>query len=453
VIEARRVASGGWRSRTTFVLALSAAAVGLGNLWRFSYLAGEHGGGLFVLTYLACLFLIAVPVLIAEVALGSSGRANPVLALGRAAQRAHRAPSWAAVGALACLTALLISSYYAVIGGWGLAYIHKMQSGFFAAASAQVVAEHFTVFLDDPVQLIYWHGAFLVLAVTAVTLGVRQGLGVLAWLSVPAMLVLLGVLVDYALQHGDLEAGRAFLFSVSWQDFTAEAALAALGQAFYTLGIGVGVGITYGAYAPARIPVGRSVLAVALFDTVLALGAGVAIFPILFANNVEPTLGPGLVFVSLPYSFANIAQGELAGSLFFLLFVVAALASVVAMLEAVTAWLIERSGWHRLLAAPVVGLVTWGLGLGSLLSFNVWSGVDWFGQWNLFELLQRVTADLLLPLVSLLLALFVGWGMRRPMLRAELGRESPLFFSLWLVLLRYIAPAGIGAIMLSALLK
>ncbi|MBT4522839.1 MAG: sodium-dependent transporter, partial [Halieaceae bacterium] len=236
-----------------------------------------------------------------------------------------------------------------------------------------------------------------------------------------------------------------------WIDFTPRTVLVALGHAFFTLGIGVGVGISYGAYAPDRIPMGRTVAAVAVFDTLVSLLAGLAIFPIVFALNVAPSMGPGLMFISVPYAFGNIAQGNLYGTLFFVLVTVAALGSVVAILDSLTGMLMQGASWRRLPSVLVVGLVVWLLGLGVIMSLGAWSEVTWFGKWNLFQFLEVVTADFLLPLVALIIAVFVGWRMRPELLRVQLDRETELFFSLWQRCLRYIAPPAIVLVMLVAL--
>lgn len=444
-------ALGGWRSRTTFVLALSASAVGLGNIWRFSYLAGENGGAPFVLTYVLCLFLIAVPVMVGELVIGSHGRGSPVAALRRASDRSLLSRSWVLVGVLACITGLLILSYYSVVAGWALAYASFMQTGQFASASAAQVGEHFGAFLLEPARQIYWQSLFLLLTLVCVGLGVRRGVGVLVWLAVPALLAMLGVLVKFALDTGDLAATREFLFSVKLLDFSPQAMLVALGQAFYTLGVGVGTGISYGAYAPQRIPIGRSVMAVAVFDTMIALLAGLAIFPIVFANNMEPAMGPGLLFVSVPYAFGNIMQGELFGTVFFVLVVVAALGSAVAIMEPIVGTVMQQVRVRRISAVMLVGLVIWLLGLAVVVSFGPEGGPGPLAGVQLFAYLDRITADLLLPLVCLLTAIFVGWRMRPELLRLELYRESGIFFSLWRLLLRYIAPPAILLIMLTAL--
>lgn len=441
---------GEWRSRTTFVLALSASAVGLGNLWRFSYLAGEQGGAPFVLTYVVCLFLVAVPVMVAEVLVGSHGRASPVAAMRLASDRSLLSRGWAAVGLLACITGLLILSYYSVVAGWGMAYAGFMQSGQFAAASAALVGEQFDRLLGNPARQIYWQSLFLLLTVVFVGLGVRRGLGLLVWFAVPALMAMLGVLVKFALDYGDVAAAQDFLFSVKLLDFTPQSMLVALGHAFYTLGIGVGTGISYGAYAPQRIPIGRSVMAVAVFDSMIALLAGLAIFPIVFANNMEPAMGPGLMFVSVPYAFGNILQGELFGSVFFMLVVVAALGSAVAIMEPIVGTLMQQAGISRAAAVLLVGLVVWILGMVVAISLAPGAGPVGLGDRNLLGLLDDLTAGLLLPLVALLIAVFAGWRLRPEILRSELYRESGFFFSLWRLLLRYIAPPAIILLMLAA---
>lgn len=446
-----RSALGGWTNRTTFILALTGSAVGLGNIWRFSYLAGENGGGPFVLVYLLSLLFVATPVLIAEVIIGSHGRSSPIGSVGWARKRANAGNGWLAIGWIASVTALLILSYYAVVAGWALAYVGKMQAQLFADASMANVGLHFQQFLADPQQLIYWQSLFLGATITVVALGLRYGLALLFWIAVPLLLVLLAMLINFSLEKGDVEAAQQFLFGFNTWDFSAQSILVALGHAFYTLSVGLGAAMAFGAYAPEKIPIGRTVIAVALIDTVIAMAAGLAIFPIIFANNIEPNMGPGLMFVSLPYAFGNMVQGEWFGALFFLLVAVAALGSAVALAEPMVAYLIERWKMRRIVAAVSVGGVAWLLGLGTVFSFNFWSDQELIAGLNYFQLLDFVTANLLLPLCALLIALFVGWVLHREVLRVELYREDDQIFYLWRWLLRYIAPPAIVIIFVTAL--
>ncbi len=449
---AQRGELGGWQSRTTFVLMLSASAIGLGSLWRFSFLVGENGGGLFVLAYLACLLLVAVPVMIAEVIIGSHGRASPVVALRWAADRSLLSRNWMLLGRLACITGVLILSYYVVVAGWALAYAWNMHTGLFAAASATLVAEQFQLLLDDVLQMIYWQSLFLAPAVAVSALGIRWGLGVLAWLAVPTLFVLLAGLIKFGFDAGDIPATRNFLFTTKPIDFTWSSVHAALGQALFTLGVGVGTGISFGAYAPRRLPIGRSILAVAVFDTAIALMAGLAIFPIVFANNMEPSMGPGLMFISLPYAFGNLMLGELAGTVFFAMVVLVALGSVVAIMEPVVGVLMQRLRLRRVSAAIAVGVLVWLLALVVTLSFTPGDQYTQLADGSLFRFMDKLTADFLLPLVALLTAVLVGWRLRPEILRVELSRELDLFFALWQRLLRYIAPLAIAMILIFALL-
>jgi NSS family neurotransmitter:Na+ symporter len=427
--------------------------VGLGNLWRFSYLAGEQGGAPFVVTYVLCLFAVAVPLMVAEVVIGSHGRGGPVAALRWVSDRSLLTRGWSILGWLACVTGILLLAYYAVVAGWALAYARFMQDGQFSAASARLVGQHFAVFLADPARQVYWLTLFLLPAGLFVLLGVRRGLGLLVWLTVPGLLALLAVLVKFSFDHGDLAAARDFLFTVKWVDFSTESTLLALGHAFFTLGIGVGAGICYGAYAPARVPIGRSVVAIAVFDTMISLLVGMAIFPLLFANNVAPSAGPGLMFISLPYAFGNLYQGEMFGALFFLLVVVAALGSAVALMEPSVRTLIQQARLRRITAVLIVLAVVWVISLGVVIGMAPGERDAWFANGKLFVFLDRLTAQCLLPLVSLGTALLVGWRLKPMLLRRELYRDSALFFSGWRLLLRYVVPPAIGLLLFAALLE
>ncbi|MDJ0878387.1 MAG: sodium-dependent transporter [Halieaceae bacterium] len=448
-----RSTTGVWGSRTTFVFALTASAIGLGNLWRFSYLLGEQGGAPFLVAYLVCLFLVAAPVLIAEILLGSHGRGNPVSALLYTARRSEISRGWVVIAWLAGIASILVLAYLSVVAGWGLAYIEKLQAGIFADASAADAGREFSEMLAGPRTLVQWQTIYIILVFVVSGLGIYRGLGPLFWLVGPVLLVSLGALIEFALVHGNMERAGNFLFSVNLYDFDATSILIAMGQAFYTLGIGLGVGMAFGAYAPDKIPLGRVVIAVALFDVLIALAAGIAIFPLVFATNLEPTMGPGLVFVGLPYAFGNMPQGELLGALFFLMTSMVALGSGVALAEPAMAWMTERMRIARPAAALLLGGAVWILALGASLSFNIWHDVYVIDDLNLFRFLEVLTTCVLLPLAALLTALLVGYRVRRDILRVELYRESKHFVFLWRACLRYIAPPVIVVIMLTALIE
>ncbi len=447
---ALRAASGAWASRTTFVLALSAAALGLGNFWRFSYLVGQHGGASFVLVYLSTLLLVAVPVMIAEVLLGSYGRANPVASMAKIAERSSITRYWSLLGWWLVLCAILLLGYYSVVAGWTLAYVGKMDAAVLADASAAMVGEHFADFLATPEQQIYWQSLFIALVFGISATGIHRGLAVLFWFVVPLALVVLTALISFGLQHGDVAAAGKFLFSSVSFDFTNRSVLIAMGHAFFTLGVGVGVGVALGAYAPEKIPLGRTVLAVAILDIFVAIFAGIAIFPLVFANNLEPAMGPALMFVSLPYAFSNMPQGETFGVLFFSLISVITLASAVAIAEVPLSFLTERLRMRRAIAALALALVIWLIALVAALSLNQWQDIRFIGDLGFFQLLDVVTTQYMMPIAALLVALCVGYGVPREVLKVELYRESREFFFLWRACLRYIAPPVILVIIFVA---
>jgi NSS family neurotransmitter:Na+ symporter len=432
---------------------LTASALGLGNFWRFSYLLGSHGGASFLLVYLGTLFLVAVPVMIAEVVVGSHGRANPSKTFQLAAQRSAISPLWSLAGWWMVVGSILLLAYYSVVAGWTLAYVEKMDAAVLADASAAMVAEHFIDFLSAPLEMIYWQTLFIALTFLISGLGIHRGLGVLFWFVVPLTLVVLTVLINFSLQHGDVEAAGKFLFSTVSFDFTASSVLAAMGHAFFTLGVGVGVGVAFGSYAPEKIPVGRTVLAVAFLDTFVAIFAGVAIFPLVFANNLEPNMGPALMFVSLPYAFSNMPDGEIFGVLFFLLVSVVTLASAVAVAEVAMSTVVERLRLRRSIAAFSMAALVWLLALPAALSFNLWQDVHWFNGLTAFQSLDVLTTAIFMPVAALLVTLFVGYALRREVLRVEMHRESNHFFFLWRACLRYIAPPVILAAVLAAAIE
>lgn len=440
-----------WGSRTTFVLALLASTVGLGTLWRFSYLCGEYGGGAFVLTYILCLLAIAVPVMIAEAVLGNHGGPSPIEAVRRACDGSLRSRGWILVGVLACATGVSILTVYIVVGGWGLAYAGFMHDGVFSTARITEVGEHFEQFLAEPMQQVYWQSLFLLATAAVVTAGVRRGLAMLVWLAMPLLFSMLAFLVKFGFDQGDIAAARNFLFSTQLADFSLRSVQMALGHALFTLGVGVGTGISYGAYAAQGVPIGRSVAAVAVFSTVIALLAGLAIFPVVFASNLAPTAGPGLLFINLPYAFGNLMQGELAGTVFFALMVLAALGSAVAVMEPLVSMLMQQAGLTRFTAALSVGALVWLLGWVVVTSLQPGGHHAWFGNRNLLGVFDVVTTGVLLPVVGLLVAILVGWQLRPELLRQRLSRESDALFSLWRFLLRYVAPIGIAALLLAPL--
>lgn len=423
-----------WRSRTTFVFALAIAAVGLGNLWRFAWLMGEHGGAPFFFSYLFCLFMIGVPLLVAEVVLGRHGRGSPFLTMSWAVDVSRRSRLWLMVALLSCLAGFLLLVSYLLIGGWSLSYAYQLQLGDFAAISLADAAESFSDQLSAPAVLLKWQFAGAACLAAIVALGVRRGIGVFVWIAVPLLITLLGVLISFSVEFGDLSAAGAYLFAWQPLDFDRASFMAALGHALYTLCIGVAVGMSYGAYVPDELPIVRSVLTVALFDVVVAVAAGVAIFPLLFANNLLPGQGFGLLFISVPYAFGNMPYGDLYGAFFFLAVFVIALGTAVALIEPMVSVLEQQFRMRRVHATA--SMVTMAFMLSAYATVDLGAGDN--GQGFLIWL-DGVTSEWLIPAAVLLLALFVGWRMPRVLLRKELAREPDILFSLWYFLIRFVA--------------
>ena len=451
-----------WSSRLAFMLAAIGSAVGLGNIWKFPYITGEYGGGAFVLVYLVCIALIGIPVMMAEILLGRRGRANPINTLRRLAQAEGASPAWGAVGWLGVLAGFLILSFYSVVAGWALAYGWEALLGAFAGLDGERAGALFQALTDSPQRLLFWHTLFMVMTVAVVARGVRSGLERLVTLLMPVLFALLAVLVGYAMAAGEFARGFHYLFDINFREvfetcdaagcrFTAEPVLVAMGHAFFTLSLGMGAIMVYGSYMPKEASIAGSTLMIAVADTLVALMAGLAIFPLVFANGLEPSAGPGLVFVSLPIAFGNMPGGQWVGVLFFALLTFAAWSSSISLMEPGVAWLTENGHLGRPRAALLLGGGAWLLGVGAALSFNLWSGADYqvFGK-TLFDLLDYLTANIMLPLGGLCIALFAGWVMSRRADQEELAMRSPRLFGLWHFVIRYVAPAGIVLVFLNA---
>lgn len=442
----------GWRRSWSFVAAATGATIGLGNLWKFSYLAGENGGAAFVLAYLFFVLMVAMPVMMAEVLLGSRGRANPVTTMRDLSIESAASPWWQLIGWMGALAGLLVLSYYSVIAGWGMAYVGKMISGDFTAGSAQLAGDGFNEFLADPRETVKWQSIYLLVILLVLIAGVRRGVGLAARAVVPLLFVMLIALVVYSSRVGDMDAALDFMFVPDMDALTSEAVLVALGQAFFSLSIGVGAMMAYGAYCPDKRSITGMVGVVVTMDTLVSLLAGLAIFPLVFSFNIAPSMGPGLMFVAMPYGFGNMLYGNYFGALFFVAVSLAAIVSGVALLEPATVWLKERLKCWRALAALIMVALVWVLGLVVNLSFTVWADIK-LGSLSVFALFDFVTANLLLPIGGLLIAIFVGWVMRPEVLRDELYVEKPYIFWLWHWVLRYIAAPGVLVVFAASLYR
>ena len=434
---------GMWSSRLVFVLAAAGSAVGLGNIWKFPYITGENGGGAFVVVYLACIALIGVPIMMAEVLLGRAGRLSPINTMRKLARESGGAGFWPVIGWMGVLAGFLILSYYAVIAGWAVSYVGRLATGTFDGADGAASQAAFDAFLSDPWAVLLWQTVFMAVTVFIVARGVARGLETAVRWLMPLLLVLLLVLVGYGAAVGDFARGAGFLFGFDASKLSVDGLLTAMGHAFFTLSLGMGAIMAYGAYLPARTSIAGTVTTIAVLDTVVALAAGLAIFPIVFATaGLEPGEGPGLMFVTLPIAFGNLPLGAVVGAVFFLLVSFAAVTSAISLTEPALAFLVEQYNAKRARAAVSLGAGCWLLGIGTVLSFNVWADVHVVGGLTFFDFVDYVSYKVLLPVGGLLIALFAGWVLARPIVAEELGYDG-WQQRLWEAAIRFVAPAGV----------
>ena len=368
---------GQWTGRLAFILAATGSAVGLGNIWKFPYITGDNGGGAFVIVYLLCIAVIGIPVMMAEILLGRRGRLSPINTMSMLASEDNRHHIWRGIGWMGAIAGLIILSYYSVIAGWAIAYVVRMASGVFVGATADGANSIFSTLTSDPERLLAWHTIFMLATIMVVARGVQHGLEKAVRFLMPLLLILLLVLVGYATTTGAFYQGFSYLFTPDFSKLTAESILVAMGHAFFTLSLGMGAIMAYGAYLPKDVSIAKTTFVIAGADTVVALLAGMAIFPIVFANGLEPAAGPGLIFKTLPIAFGQMDSGILFGTIFFLLITFAAWTSAISLIEPMVAWLVENRNLTRIRASVYIGLFTWILGLGSVLSFNVWEKATW----------------------------------------------------------------------------
>ncbi|MDM8545139.1 sodium-dependent transporter [Candidatus Venteria ishoeyi] len=464
-----------WSSRWMFILAATGSAVGLGNIWKFPYIAGENGGGAFVLVYLACVFSIGIPVMMAEIMIGRRGQQSPINAMHTLAVEAKQHPIWKGIGWSGVIAGFLILSFYSVIAGWALAYIPKMLSGTFSGITPEGAGQVFNTLTANPWMLLLWHSLFMGMTIFVIAQGVEKGLEKAVSVLMPTLFFLLVALVIYAaVSSGHFMQGVHFLFDTDFQalfypgcnpeqgvtcEMSWQGVLSAMGLAFFSLSIGMGAIMMYGAYLPKTTPITSTTVTIAIADSLVALLAGLAIFPIVFANGLDPSSGPGLVFVTLPIAFGQMDGGVIFGSLFFILLVFAAWTSAFSLLEPVVAWLVESWQLSRSHAAIGCGFLIWLLGILSILSFNNWSdfhplaflGDNVFATKNFFDLFDYITSNIMLPLGGLFIAIFAAWIMSHSARCEEMGGEpADISYHTWLFLIRYVTPLGVLLVFLNA---
>ena len=446
-----------WSGRLAFILASVGAAVGLGNIWKFPYTLGNSGGSAFVLIYVIAILLVATPIMLSEMIIGRHAKRSAPTAMRDLAKESGTSGSWQIVGWMGLLALLLVLSFYSVIAGWTAAYLMKSVSGGLSGLSPEEVGRDFGEFLHDPTWMIVWHLLFTAATVFIISRGIKLGLERLVKVLMPALFLMLIALVIYSGVTGDFSKAVDFLFSADLSKVTPLVVLAAVGQAFFSVNVGVGAVLTYSAYLPDDVNLFRSAIAVSIGDTLVALLAGLAIFPIVFAYGLNPSEGPGLIFVTMSTAFAAMPGGSVIATIFFAMLLFAALTSSISMLETMTARAFEVRGMSRPKAASAIGGVAFLLGLVTVLSFSRWENVYLLDNFAVFagktpfDLIDYLVSNILLPLGGMAYALFAGWWVSRKTLVTQLGVGDGAIFKSWLLLVRILAPIAIACVFVSNL--
>jgi NSS family neurotransmitter:Na+ symporter len=446
----RKSIHGQWSSRWVFILAATGSAVGLGNIWRFPYITGTNGGGAFVCVYVLCVLLVAIPIMMAEIMLGRRGRQSPINTMQALAAEEGLSPVWSYMGWMGVIAGFMILSFYSVVAGWTIDYIIRAGSGIFTTSSDTDIAGYFDALLANPERLLVIHTIFMSLTVIVVSMGVRSGLERAVKFMMPALFMLLIIMVGYAMSTTGFSQGLNYMFYPDFSKLSAAGVLAAMGQAFFSLSLGMGAIMMYGSYLPEKASIAKTTFVIAAADTLVAILAGIAIFPLVFAYGLEPDNGPGLIFITLPIAFGKMPYGEFFGTLFFILLLFAAWTSSISLLEPAVAWLVENRGMKRPKASALAGLMAWVLGIGSLLSFNRWAEYKLFGK-TWFDMMDFLTSNIMLPLGGLLLAIFAAWLMKKQSCVDELDLGDGIAYKCWYFATRYIAPLGVLIIFLQAI--
>ena len=445
-----------WSSEAVFLLATIGGAVGLGNLWRFPYLVGENGGGAFVLIYIGFVVLLCLPLVLTELALGRRGKGSAITTIRKLAAESNASSGWHIIGWLSILIPLVALSYYAVIAGWSVDYIEKAALGKLQGITAEESTAAFGAMTESPMRVLVLHALFIAGAIFVVARGLGKGIEVIMRVMMPGLFLLLVGLAIYSVLQADIGSALNFLFNADFSKITGKVVVLALGQAFFSVTVGAGLLITYGAYLPAEISLGKASVIIVIADTAVALLAGIVIFPIVFSSGLDPAGGPGLIFQTLPVAFGSMSGGYVVGLLFFIMLFFAAFSTAIAMLEPPVSWLEEHRGFSRLKVTFGAGVFAWFIGLGSALSFNVlsdarpFSGIPLMADMTIFGAVDFVVGSLLMPLNAAIMCLFAGWAMSGSVLFDEMGVSNPKVVAYVRFILKFVAPVLVGCIFINS---
>ena len=440
---------GSFGSKFGIIAATAGSAIGLGNIWRFPYIAGENGGGAFLLIYLGFILLIGIPVMISELSIGRATHRNPFGALRMLKPKSK----WYLIGLMGIAAAFMINAFYSVVAGWTLEYMFKAITNQFSGKNAVEINQLFNSFQDSNWRPLLWTLVFLTLSGSVVLAGVEKGIERYSKILMPMLVFIIIILDIRAITLPNSVEGLKFLFKPDFSKIEASSILVALGQAFFSLSIGMGTLITYGSYIKKSEDIGSSAFTVAFADTLVAVLAGVAIFPAVFAFGISPASGPDLVFLTLPNIFAQMTGGYFFALIFFFLLIVAALTSTISILEVVVAYFVEELRMKRNVATLLASLGIGVLAILCSLSLNKVPGLS-LGNRNLFSILENASSNILLPLGGLLIVIFVAWFFGKEQLKKELsanGIYKIRYFNIYLIIIRFIAPIAIALVFMNGL--
>ena len=430
-----------WSSNLGFMLACIGAAVGLGNIWKFPYMTGTQGGGAFVFIYLITIFAIAIPVAAAELLVGRKGQSDAGTSVVNVATENQRSPRWGAIGGLGVLASFILLTFYAVIAGWVSAYIWRSVSGQIGGLDATGAGSMFGDLLANPGEMIFHQILFLALIALILVRHLSAGLERANLILMPSLVVMLVLIAVYGAIAGDMGAALAYLFTPDFSKITPEVVQSAVGQGFFSVGVGAAMLITYGAYLDKSINIGKAAIIIGLADTAIALLAGIGVFSIVFGQSLDPASGPGLIFTTLPLAFSQLTGGSIWAFIFFLLVYFAALTSGLSLGEVVIRWAENRFGWSRHRAMIVMLAATFLIGLLTVFSFNIWADVTISGR-TLFDTKDYLVTTYLMPLAGLGIVAFAGWMVPADNLKEVFGTQG-LLFKAWLFSARVLAPLGV----------
>ena len=441
-----------WSNRPAFLLATVGGAVGLGNLWRFPYIAGENGGGGFVLIYLAFVFLLGLPILSSELLIGRKSHKSPLNSV-RELVNSHNANSfWKSIGWMSVLLPILGFSYYVVVCAWAIDYLYLAIINSFETINGSTSAQLFSERTSHSSLQIFLSGIFISMTIWVISKGVNNGIAKMSKILMPILFVLIIILVIYGMIQGEFMQAVEFLFKPDFSKINGQSVVMALGQALFSLAIGTGLIMTYGSYMPDHYSIKESAAIVCIGDTLVALLAGLAIFPIVFANDLNPGEGPSLIFITLPIAFGSMPGGHLIGILFFILLIFAAFTSTMGMLEPIVAWLEEKYPGKRRILSIIAGFAIWLFALGSILSFSTMADIKPLAFLNIdrnfFGIIDFTVANLLLPINALLIAAFSGWVIKDSVLKEQFSKDTSNWRIYWRFTNRFIAPIAIGIVLI-----